>query len=303
MLLLACTILCPPAAGAEPADPADFADVLVQAQDPFNALTWYRYALYLDPARPDAAALRFRAAWCYEAGERWREAELGYGDLATLHPDLAPGALWRQAAVLAHGGNLRSADAALDELQLLYPDSPWAPRAEYARGVLHLEAHDLPGAALAFSNAAAQPGPLQSAASSLALSAAAPLPHRRPLVAAGASALVPGLGQALSGHWGDAGMALAANGALGLLAGSLLAYGVEQDRAWAAGAGVVVAGGLALTWSSNVLGAYRGAERFNTHQQRRAAESLLQQAWEPTLELRADEVQLPARAPAPTAPE
>lgn len=310
MMRLACSILCrlaaadePLTAPAVPGDPADFADTLREAGDPYNALTWYRYALWLDPARPDAAALGFRAAWCYESGGRWQEAELAYGELATRYPQLGPAAAWRQAVVLAHGQELHAADAALTELQLLYPDSPWAPQAEYTRGVLHLEAQDLPGAAGAFAAAAAQGGPLASRAASLAMSAEARLPRRSPAVAAGASLLVPGLGQAYAGHWGDAGMALAANGALALLAGSLLRYAVEEDRAWAAGAGAVVAGGLALTWSSNVLGAWRGAERFNSHTQRRAAEELLELAWEPGLEVRADEVALPARAlPAEGAP-
>ena len=47
------------------------------------------------------------------------------------------------------------------------------------------------------------------------------------------------------------------------------------------------------TYPSNLIGAWRGAVRTNKQHERRRAEALLKEAWDPALELDIDDVQAP----------
>jgi len=274
-----------------------FADHLLEQGDPFNALTWYRLALYLEPERPDAEVIRFRMAWAYEAGHRWDAAEAAYGQV--LGPGLTDRATYRIAAVAAQDGRPEDADRWLsvffsndyEDSFVVHPGSPWAERAPYARGVVALQAHDLDTAARRF--AEVPEGPWRARAQPLAKAAAEPLPSRSPLLAASLSALVPGAGQTYAGHAGDGLMAFAANAVLGVWSYALLRQGIEQERAWEVGLGCVTGGMFTVTWASNVVGAWRGARRFDETKARDRAEALLGEAWDPTLELRAEDVALP----------
>ena len=92
-----------------------------------------------------------------------------------------------------------------------------------------------------------------------------PLPRRRPGVAAGLSAVLPGAGQAYVGRWGEAGSALIVNT---LLIGSTTTLLVREEYF----AGVSV-GLLALSfYGGNIMSARWGAHRFN----RRAREERLE---------------------------
>lgn len=91
------------------------------------------------------------------------------------------------------------------------------------------------------------------------------LPHRRPGVAAGLSAVLPGAGQAYVGRWGEAGSALIVNT---MLIGSTAAL-LRREEYFA---GVSV-GLLALSfYGGNIMSARWGAHRFN----RRAREERLE---------------------------
>ncbi|MBN1335884.1 MAG: hypothetical protein JXB39_07990 [Deltaproteobacteria bacterium] len=270
-----------------------FADHLLESGDPFNALTWYRMALFLEPDRPDADVIRFRMAYAYEAGRRWEAAEVAYGQV--LGADLADRATYRIAAVDAQAGRPEDADRWLallaDRHPAPRPDSPWAERAPYARGVVALQSDDLEEASRRF--AEVPEGPWRTRARSLADAAAVRLPSRSPLLAASLSAVVPGAGQFYAGHVGDGLMALAASGVLGVWSYTLLRQGIEQDRAWEVGLGGVVGGMCTVTWSSNVVGAWRGARRFGDQEARERASELLAEAWDPALELSVEDVVLP----------
>lgn len=284
----------PPAEAAAPGLTADqaaaFGDHLLAQKDGFNALTWYRLALFLEPARPDADALRFKQALAYERGERYPAAVFAYGQVGGA---LADRAAYRGALADHRAGNDVSADLALERLGLFFPDSRWAPPAAYARGVLALQRFDLDVAQARFSAFPYADHALAPRAAALAGEAAAPVPRKSPALAAGLS-VVPGLGQLYAGHPGDAFMAALFNIPLGLGAGLLLADGIEQQRPTEIAAGAVLGTVfLAATWPSNLVGAWRGAERTNQHRERRRAEALLQQAWDPSLELDAQDVELP----------
>ena len=277
--------------GLDSQQAARFADHLLSRNDPFNALTWYRLALFLDPERDDAGALRFRIAYAYELGERWDAAEVAYGRVA--EPSLQAQAAYRVAVVNHLAGRTAVADQEFANLLAYYPESPWASKAAYARGVMWLQDHDLPRAAQQFSAVPADHEPWSGRASTLATASEERIPSRSPAVAATLSAFIPGMGQIYSGHLGDGLMALAANGVLGAWSYGLIRQGVEQDRAWEVGLGSTIGSMFLLTWSSNMVGGWRSAKRFQDTAARHRADSLLNDAWDPTLELNPQDVSLP----------
>lgn len=267
-----------------------FGDHLLTSGDPYNALTYFRLALFLEPERPDAESLRFRIGLAYERGERWPAAVFAYGQVGG---DLADRAAYRAALAEHRAGVAGAADLALERVTLFFPDSSWAPRAAYARGVLALQAGELQQAESLFAAFSFPDHALAPRARSLAEAAALPLPRRSPTLAASLS-VVPGLGQLYAGHPGDALMAALFNIPLGVGSGLLLADGIETGRPVEIAAGAVLGSVfLVATYPSNLIGAWRGAVRTNEHRERRAAEALLEQAWEPSLELGAEDVRAP----------
>lgn len=287
----------PPVEAPAPAPPSvdaatavAFGDHLYAEGDAYNALTWYRLALFLDPGRPDADALRFREAMAYERGERYPAAVFAYGQVTG---PMADRAAYRSALCEEHAGNPTSARVSMERVAAYYPDSPWAPRAAFAEGVMALRRYDLATASRTFGAFSYPDSPLAPRATHIAAEAAEPLPRKRPLLAAGLSVL-PGLGQLYAGHPGDAMMAALFNIPLGLGAGLLLADGIEQKRGVEIGAGAVLGSVFWLaTYPSNLIGAWRGAQRTNKQHERRKAEALLKEAWDPSLELDIDDVQAP----------
>lgn len=266
-----------------------FADSLMAAGDAYNALTWYRLALYLDPARPDADALRFRVALAYERGDRFPAAVYAYGQVGG---SLADDAAYRSALADFHAGNPLSADVSLERLPLFYPDSELAPTAAYLRGVLALERKDLSAAEARFAAFNMPDSALAPKAAALAEAARAPVRTRAPLLA-GALSVVPGLGQLYAGHPGDAAMAAIVNIPVGVTSALLLREGVQTGHTGVLVAGAILGGAFVITYPSNLLGAYRGALRANERERQLRAESLLGQAWDPSLMLDPDDVPLP----------
>jgi TolA-binding protein len=283
-----------PACVPDAASARAFADHLLSKGDPFNAVTWYRLALFQDPTRGDADAIRFRIAAAYELGQRWDAAEVAYGLVEGT--SLASRAAYRSAVVNEKAGRFIAADQQFESVTQYYPDTPWAARASFARGVVFLENRDLGRAALRFDAASTAPAlgePWPERAKLLASRAREPLPHRSPLVAAGLSTVLPGAGQLYSGHAGDGAMALVANGVLATWSATLLRDGIEHDKGWKTGMGTAIGAMFAVTWVSNIYGGWRSAVRFNEHKARRRAESLLGEASDPRLELDAASISLP----------
>ncbi|MGM0627431.1 MAG: tetratricopeptide repeat protein [Candidatus Fermentibacterota bacterium] len=93
------------------------------------------------------------------------------------------------------------------------------------------------------------------------------LPRRSPVACAGASAVLPGLGQTICGRPGDGLNALLTTAATGLL----LYHSLEEESV----AGSVLSGWLFLSfYGGNVYGGYRSAESFNRTRRRRLYESI-----------------------------
>ncbi len=268
-----------------------FADQLLRWNDPFNALTWYRLALFMEPESAQADMIRFKIAFSYEAGERWDAAEVAYGKVAGA--ELAPWAAYRVAVVNLRAKRFNVADQAFEGVTLYWPGTSWSQMASFARGVVMLESEELDAAAQRFSMVPSQDEPWASRARAVVERCQEPLPGRLPGLAAVMSTALPGSGQVYSGHLGDGVMAFLANGVLGSWSYTLIRNGIEQEKEWQVGMGATIGSMFLLTWVSNIHGAWRSARRFNDMQTRRQAASLLSQVYDPALQLNASDVILP----------
>ena len=314
MRRLACTILfllvagvarAAPATDPEPPPPvepgppvldaalaAGFADHLLATGDPFNALTQYRLARWLEPAHPRTAILGFRIGLCYETGERWGAAETAYVDLATHYAGWRERGLYR--AGLAALADHREADALIHFSDLAETDGsegPYRQLATYARGLaLFEQARIADGLDALQTFAEAEPEhPLGAR-----IARAQALGERRvrrtsPAVAGLASLLLPGAGQLLAGHPADAGRAFISAGVLGAWGATLIGHGASREVEWEIGAGVALGTVALFAWASNVLGAVRGAKRANTRRIRRRADAILEVLDDPILERTPDQ--------------
>jgi hypothetical protein len=275
-------------------DPTAFADHLLRSGDPFNALTWYRLGLFLESDRADAPSLLFRIGLCYELGDRHSAAEEAYLDLAGRFPHWSPRATYRAAMALAEAGEPEVAQLHLGEVVLEGEGTGWAERAAFMNGVVLVQAGHLESADLAF---AAFPNSwpdsaLVSRATAVRAHLEAPVPHRSPALAGVMSTILPGSGQLYAGHHGDAVMAFLASAVLGAWSFTLVRYGVEDDRGWAVAGGTVLGTLAVFTWSSNVVGAVRGAKRTNRHLLLRHTEAILREVDHPDLERTPEDVLL-----------
>lgn len=282
-------------------DPAAFADHLLDLGDAFNALTWYRRALFERPDRPDAGALRARMALAYERGDRYDDAEASWLAVADDFPELRGVALYRAAALQLEADRPSVARMHLQDLRISAPG--WAERADLVEGMSWLAEGRLEegGRALTAFSTRYPTSSWAPAARTAADLARQPVRRRSPVLAGAMSLVLPGSGQVYAGNPGDGLMAFAAAGLLGAWSATLLAYGVEQDRGWATVSGGVLGGAAAFVWVGNVVGASRGARRTNAFLARRQAERSLAALQDPRLELRAEDVALPPREvrPAP----
>lgn len=287
----------PPAVSPELA--AAFADHLLSEGDPFNALTWYRLGLFLDPEGSDAPVLAFKVAFCYERGERWEAAQSAYLDVAGTWPEWSAQATWRAAMSARQAEVWPLARLYLQEIRLDTPDHPRAEQAAYMEALLSVQEQDLAKAdqhLAAFSKAWPSSSLLPRVQATREV-LARPVRHRSPLAAGLLSTAVPGLGQAYATHYGDGIMALLTSGGSAALAGTLILYGVESERGWATATGTGFAVLSGFFWTSQVVGAVRGARRANrlwTHQR---ADEAMEQGLHPDLDPTAWDVELEEIAP------
>jgi hypothetical protein len=253
------------AADAAPApDTAEvrrFADELFSQGDWFRASTEYLRAASYDPGASDARELGFKAALCaYRAGQ-WAEARRRLLDLARVSAtELADRCRYLGAA---SSYRLEDYETARLLAAQVAPGSPVFDRASYLGGLSDLNLERWPDARAAFG--AVPPGSsLASSAAGLAgLTDRGPdLPRRSPWVTAGLSAVVPGLGQIVSGYVWDGLSALLLTGG----SAAILAAGVDRDNAALKGTGAVL---LAIFYPANVYGGANAAGRRNREARRR----------------------------------
>lgn len=236
-----------------------FADHLLDENDPFNALTYYRLGQFLSGGPQPGAALR--VAWCYERGERWDAAEEAYLRVSERFPSVEGEALWRAAMVARRAGRGSLARVYLQDLELL--GGAWADRARWMRAMITIELGEgMADEFLAF-QAEFPESPFASRVPAVRIAMDAPYRKTAPWVAGAMSAVVPGLGQAWVGHWGDGAMSFLTTAGTGALAYTLVHYGREADARWAMNQGVAWGTLSVFFWASETFGAVRGAKRAN----------------------------------------
>lgn len=263
-LALACGLVAP-AASADPSP--ELARHLADEGDHFRAISEYKALAFreTDPER--------RAAWQLAIGRSYRLSGRHEHSVATLtrllsakppddlvpriHLQLALGYVGMQAPAVA---DLHLAEAArrgqegralvIGGLSSLVSNEP-----EEARRKLRLAAPLVAGDP-AFSSMATE---IDQAAARYA-----DAPSKSPALAAALSAVLPGAGQAYTGHWFDAAQAFGFVGAFSFT--SYLAY--DHDRA-RGGPYVLTSVALSITaffYVANVIGAHRTARYFNQHE-------------------------------------
>jgi TM2 domain-containing membrane protein YozV len=272
-----------------------FGDELYAADDPFNALTFWRLGLFLDPDREDAGAVRFRLALAYEKGDRHAAAVRAWLDLAGRDELWSPQATYRAAMSALAGNQPGEARVYLGEVVLEDASGPWGERAAFMIPIVDLKAGNATSAQAGFDAfVSAHPAsPYAERAKATSALLADPIRRRSPAVAGTMSLILPGSGQMYAGHVGDGVMALLANGLFGFWSYTLLRDGFEDDERWKIGSGVAMGSFTAYVWASNVVGAVSGAQRANRHAERRRNEAALEAADSADLQRDAEDVKLP----------
>ncbi|MEK7476360.1 MAG: hypothetical protein AAB152_12110 [Candidatus Coatesbacteria bacterium] len=239
---------------AGPAAVRRFADELFARGDWFRAATEYLRAASYDPAAPDAGELTFRAALAaYRAGQ-WTEARRRLLELGEVSaPELAGRSRYLAAAASYRAGDWD--DARILAGRARAGSSAISDRAAYIEGLSDLQLGRWPDARAAFGAVPPASGLAGSAGALAGLAdRGARLPHPSPWVTAGLSAVVPGLGQIVSGYVWDGLSALLLTGG----SAALLAAGVHRDNSALQAAG---AAGLAIFYPANVFGGANAAGR------------------------------------------
>lgn len=222
-----------------------FAHHLYAQHEYYRAIGEYERWLYFNPSDPKGPQVHYFIARAYQEGDRHQEAiphferALSYGPSAKLHLS--------ESLLLTHN---KRAEALLNELKHdPHPDirqaSNWLLAEYYVEG-------DRPLLALS-----ALP-----ASSSLMI----PTQNLNPWIAGGLSALVPGLGQAYIGRWGDA-----AFNALTILALGYASYGSLHSNP---PLGWTMAGITGLLHAGNIYGAAQAAKATNLTRKQTTIETI-----------------------------
>jgi hypothetical protein len=146
------------------------------------------------------------------------------------------------------------------------PGSRFAAKRDLLLGVVQADINEFDAAAARFHTLSLVPSPYQELARALEQRArgAKDMPHRSPFAAALLSGILPGAGQAYTGHWVDAAQALLLVGAFGFTSFIAYSYERERDRPF-----VLTTISLSLTTIlhiGNIIGAERTARYFNQRQ-------------------------------------
>lgn len=237
-----------------------FADELFDQGEYFRAGTEYLRLLSYEPGAPDAAGeIEFRIALCSYRARRYDEAARRIERIAAraASADLKDRCRIVQAAALHHRSFFPAAHRLLEGAMRESPPSAHLDRLAYLDGLTLMKMESWNSAGLAFSEVPEHSTLAASAAdlAGLARRAAAVTP-RRPWMTASLSAVVPGLGQVVSGYHWDGLSALVLSGA-GL---AVAVAGHREDRSSLRNAGIVLFG---LWYSAGVYGGYAAARRYN----------------------------------------
>ncbi len=208
---------------------------------------------------PAARLALYRAGRCYERAEKWGMAKGLYLELQTgdIQDSLSDAAIYRTALTKFMLGDLNMA-LQWTEKAIQLPQLENA--ASYLDGWIYFYARDYSTAANSFEKIESN-GLDSSARFMLSMSEIGEtLPVRSPYLAASMSAIVPGLGRAYCGRWGDALVNLIAVG--GTIGGAYLLR--DEDRSFAVG----LAFTGAILYGGNIYGSFTGAKWFNEEKNR-----------------------------------
>lgn len=247
-----------------------FAASLARERDYYRAISVWKELRFGAPDPRDRVRYSLSITHAYRASQRYASALSASPHV--LQSEVATPAQRAEAELLSGESYLGlkipfQAEVHLTKgLELSAPCSELAARAELMLGVARAEAGDWPRARAYFlrvQNGKSSLAPVGTDFAAQALKAP-DMPQRSPLAAAVLSGLFPGLGQAYTGHWVDAGQALFFVGAFAFA--SFLAYSYEHEGGRPL---VLTTISLSLTGIfhiSNIIGAERTARYYNQHQ-------------------------------------
>jgi len=254
-LLLACLWVFPaPVFGAEDSALFSFAEALYQDADYYRAVTEFKRLLHLAPDSPHAAEAALRIGQCYLAGERWDAAAEALEAVSKEYPETSQAL---EASFLAAEIPYRQQSFALagEKFRLLSEqavDPQVRDQALYRLAWTQIEQTAFDQARSTLTEIASP----QALALAEALASPRTEGRKSPALAGTLSGLLPGAGQLYTGHWRDAGLALALNAAF--IAAAIEAFDNDSP----------VLGGILvffeLGWyGGNIVNAVNHAQRHN----------------------------------------
>jgi TM2 domain-containing membrane protein YozV len=231
-----------------------FADSLAADNDHYRAITEYKRFLFLQPESELVPRARLSIATSLIAGKRWKQADASLEDLLSLYPqspEAAKGRLLYANSAYERGefGLARERYRTLAELQT---DPETLDYANFRIGWTFLEQDRPQKARNSFSLL-----PRQEKEQLLEeLEAYRKLPQKSPLIAGSLSAILPGAGQFYTGRWRQGILSFLLNGAF--ILGAIEAF---DDEDYAVG-GILLF--FEIGWyGGNVYNALNNAYKYN----------------------------------------
>lgn len=255
---------------ADPSHREAFAQSLMDERDYFRAITVWKELRFETHDAPKRMHYALKIAGAYRRSNKFVSA---LGMLPhVLNLEAATPIQRSEMALIGAESYLGlklpyQAETLLSEsLKLAPAGSSLQWRSELLLGVARADSNDLDAAAHHFHKVAQAASPYTDLARSLEArtALAKDRPSRSPAAAAILSAVLPGAGQAYTGHWVDAAQAFALVGAFGFASFLAYSYESERDRPYA-----LTAISLSLTGIlhvANIMGAERTARYFNQRQ-------------------------------------
>ncbi len=247
---------------AQPEDPRrlfNFAESLLAEGDYFRAITEYKRFLFLYPYHPLAKEASYNIGLAYFRGQEWEEAILQFRQVMEDYPgeEIAGEALFMIGESYYRQGDYESAIQVYQAVTAQFPPETLGGRAQYRLGWSLLRLRQWSDASKLFGQVDPQ-SPYFPSAQALAQEAKQgfTLPRKSPPLAGFLSSMLPGAGQAYTGRYRDALVAL-------LLNGAFIAGGIEAIRA----GNEALAGAIfffeAGWYMGNIYGAVNAAHKQN----------------------------------------
>jgi tetratricopeptide (TPR) repeat protein len=246
-----------------------FASSLMRERDYFRAITVYKQLRFASTNSTDRVHYALEIGTAYRRGQRYASA---LSMLPLVLNDASASPEQKARAELVGGESYLGLKVPYQAEVLLNKSILDAPQGSELKvqsslvlGAALADRDDLDGAKQQFARASQSPRYENAAKEMMQLTdKAASRQNRSPLAAALFSAVLPGAGQAFSGHWVDAAQALFFVGAFGFT--SYLAYSYEHEKDRPLVLTTVALSITGLFHVANILGAERTARYYNQRQ-------------------------------------